>query len=183
MALQSIRNRSCLIIAIVFLAGTYIGSVSGTERKPSETPVVISAQKFVLVDKKGHERGVWEAGDDSASLVFLDESGKDWVTVSAVMKEDGMAYISIGPDDHTHCHASMVSFGPCAAVEVFDPRSEGANENHPKAVLKTWKGTPVLELKNPPKKSQVKLSDDENGPKIELYDKRGNVSWSAPQSR
>ena len=187
MSLRPLRNRSVIVpvqlIVIVFLAGAYMGVVTADEKDSPDQPAVVTAQKFILVDENGKERGVWAAGGNSVSLVFLDVNGQNWVNVSAVMKKDGMALISVGPSDGEQPFVDIISFGSVASVGVFAPKSPDSTKNFPKASLAVSKGIPVVEVKNLPKKSRATLSLDDDKPKLEMYDKEGELSWQAPQKK
>lgn len=174
------------------LCGALIATQTGffaPKKDPGiRTEDVVKARRFILVDSKGRQRGVWGMDGPNDDFVYwglMDKEDNAYFTIFSHMDEGGLTGMKIGISaaDEVLPLVQIVANRKTASIQGMDKAPPGTTTHSPKFTLAIQKGTPVLILSNPEKSPRLKLSAEESEAKLELMDKSGKTTYVFPDAK
>ena len=174
------RKQYALLVAVVAACSLLGGMISGrlltakaaTETKAEEQDKkVVTAEKFVVVDKNGKERAVLDVSEGRSGLWIYDENGKPRVVLGGIQEGGGLGL----SDKNGKLRISLVEGTGRGGLYVTDK-----NEKLRAAFGMTWKGRVGLVLADENENYRVELRQDQDYNRILILDKNGEAIFEAP---
>jgi hypothetical protein len=154
----------CVAAAALFGVGLCLGQSQLSDGKAiAERLSIITAEKFVLVDKEGHARIMLSEEEDGPALRIADSDDRERLRI--VVTKMGPAILFYGDDGNAR--VGLGTFGNTPRLDLFSDWGS--------VQMKVSKAGPTFLLSDKDEKGRAMVGAFKEGPLFQLLDTRGSL--------